>query len=46
MEQRKRLMIMTSHNYKVFIIELQIKATAGGKNYNYHYCTRKTVIIT
>jgi len=32
------------HNYNVFIIELQIRATAGGENYN--YCTRKTVIIT
>ena len=29
----------------VFIIELQIKATAGGENYNYNYCIRKTVII-
>ena len=34
------------HNYKVFIIELQIIATAGGENHNYNYCTRKTVIIT
>ena len=36
------------HNYMVFIIELQIIATAGGENhnYNYNYCTRKTVIIT
>jgi len=33
------------HNYKVFTIELQIKVTAGGENYNYNYCTRKTVII-
>jgi len=30
----------------VFIIELQIKATAGGENYNYNYCMRKTVVIT
>jgi len=34
------------HNDKVFIIELQIKSTSGGENYNYNYCTRKTVIIT
>jgi len=32
-------------NYMVFIIELQIKATAGGENYNYNYCSRKVVII-
>ena len=30
----------------VFILELQSKATAGGENYNYNYCIRKTVIIT
>jgi len=30
----------------VFIIELQIKATAGGENYHYDYCLWKTVIIT
>jgi len=34
------------HNYMVFITELQIKATAGGENYNYIYCITKTVIIT
>jgi len=34
------------HNYKVYIMELQIKSTSGGENYNYNYCTRKTVIIT
>jgi len=33
------------HNYKVFIIKLQIEATAGGKHYDYSYCARKTVII-
>ena len=33
------------HNYKAFNIGLQIKATAGGGNYKYRYCTRKTVII-
>jgi len=30
----------------VFIIELQIKTTVGGENYNYNYCIRKIVIIT
>jgi len=29
----------------VFIVELQIKATAGSENYNYNYCIRKIVII-
>jgi len=24
---------------------LQIKTTAGSENYNYNYCTRKTVLI-
>jgi len=33
------------HNYMVFIVELQIKATAGSENYNYNYCIRKIVII-
>jgi len=33
------------YNYMVFIIEVKIKANAGGENCNYNYCTRKTVII-